>query len=57
MALEPPPPLVISVISGKLHPDNQACPDLRTHKFVKQYTMNGVTCVRAYDYLHHYFRS
>jgi hypothetical protein len=51
----PPPPLVINVIGGKPHPDNQARPDLRTHKLVKQYTMNGATCVRAYDYLRRYF--
>jgi len=47
-----PPPLVIG---GKPHPGNAAGPDVRTHKLVKQYAMNGATCVRAYDYLRRYF--
>ena len=50
---EPPsPPLDIG---GKPHFDNQTRPDSHTHKLVKQYTMNGATCVRAYDYLRRYF--
>src|SRR5258706_9200230 len=48
----PSPPLNIG---GKPHSDNQTRPDLHTHKLVKQYTMNGATCVRAYDYLRRYF--
>ena len=55
---EPPsPPLALApdIIGGKPHPDNQARPDLRTHKLVKQYTMNGATCVPAYDYRRRYF--
>ena len=52
---EPPSPLTPNIIGGKPHPDSQTRPDLRTHKLVKQYTMNGATCVRAYDYLRRYF--
>lgn len=43
------------VFGGKLHRGNEAAPDVSTHKLVKQYAMNGATCVRAYDYLRRYF--
>ena len=52
LPIPPPPPLVIG---GKPHPGAQTRPDVRTHKLVRQYTMNGATCVRAYDYLRRYF--
>ena len=47
-----PTPLVFG---GKPHRGNQAAPDMRAHELVKQYAMNGATCVRAYDYFRRSF--